>query len=123
MTPRLFEGQVDWQAILLALIPTLMLAWLVARVVKRLAARVLQAIVGGTLATSSPLVPAATARGRDVPAGFKSALFLRSKLAGLRPRRACARSVSAWAFGLFPDSARRIAGLCADRARACWSNG
>jgi small-conductance mechanosensitive channel len=101
MTPRLFEGQVDWQAVLLALSATLMIAWLFARVVKRLAARALQTIVGGTLATSSPLV-----RGPLRLLGAAAFLLVSSlllfpafELAGLRPRAGVPlQSVGAWAF-------------------------
>jgi small conductance mechanosensitive channel len=53
---RLFAGQVTWQPILLAVIPTLVVAWLAARTAKRLGARLLRAVVRDTLAESSPLV-------------------------------------------------------------------
>ena len=58
MWRRLFDGPVEWQLIAAAVIPTLLLAWLGARLAKRLAATALRAIVGDTLAPSSPLVRA-----------------------------------------------------------------
>ena len=56
MWSRLWAGPIDWQPILMALLPTLLLAWLAATVVRRLAASALRALVGDTLAASSPLV-------------------------------------------------------------------
>lgn len=56
MWSRLWAGPIDWQPILTALLPTLLLAWLAATVARRLAASALRALVGDTLAASSPLV-------------------------------------------------------------------
>jgi hypothetical protein len=39
MLSRLFEAQVSWHLLALALVPTLVLGWLAGRLVRRLAAR------------------------------------------------------------------------------------
>ena len=56
MWSRLFADPVTWEPIVLGLIPTLVLAWLAARTVRRLAARGLRDLLGGTLTESSPIV-------------------------------------------------------------------
>ena len=53
---RAFEGPVDWQTLGLALLPVILIAWLVARTVRRAATRALHAILADTVAPSSPLV-------------------------------------------------------------------
>jgi small conductance mechanosensitive channel len=88
MWNRLFDGQVNWSAVLLAVVPTLFLAALGARVLRKLAAAALAAIVGDTIDARSPLV-----RG---PLRLVSAaaflllvvvlLFPALELAGLQPR-------------------------------------
>ena len=52
----MFDAPVNWQAFALALLPALLVAWLAARVVRRLARRTMHAIVGDTIAHASPLV-------------------------------------------------------------------
>jgi small conductance mechanosensitive channel len=56
MLSGLFPEPVYWRPILTALLPTLVAAWLAARFARRLAAGVIRAIVGDTLAPSSSLV-------------------------------------------------------------------
>ena len=56
MWKRLFDGQAEWHYILAALIPTLAVAWLGARLARRLTAAAMRGAVGGTLLPSSPLV-------------------------------------------------------------------
>jgi moderate conductance mechanosensitive channel len=53
---RVFNQPPDWQRLLMAVIPALLLAWLVARLVRRLAARGLRAMLGDALTTASPAV-------------------------------------------------------------------
>lgn len=98
---RAFDAPPDWQALALALIPTLLLAWLASRLVRRLARRALLAIVGDTIAPASPLV-----RGPlrlIAAAAFVLALVLMIvpffELAGLRPRTGIRlRTMATWGF-------------------------
>ena len=53
---RAFDSPPDWQAFAIALLPSLLLAWLASRLVRRLTSRVLEGIVGDTIAPTSPLV-------------------------------------------------------------------
>ena len=53
---RLFDGPVEWQLVAAAVIPTLILAWIGARIAKRVAARAIRGVLQGTLIESSPLV-------------------------------------------------------------------
>ena len=53
---RLFDAPVEWQTLALAVLPALLIAGMVARLVRRAARRGLQYIVGDALALSSPLV-------------------------------------------------------------------
>jgi small conductance mechanosensitive channel len=102
VTSPLFEGNVNWQPILLALLPTLLLAWLAARMARAAAKAAFVAALGDSLTTASPLV-----RG---PLRFVSAavfvlvsallLFPAFELAGLRPTTGVeARALATWAFG------------------------
>ena len=99
---RLFERPADWQPLVLGLVPALALAWLAARLVRRLAARGLKAILGDTIATASPSV-----RGplRLIWLGtFTLVLALVAvpmfELAGLRPRTGVRlRTLADWAVG------------------------
>ena len=98
---RAFEAPADWQAFAIALIPSLLLAWLASRFVRRLARRVLHSIVGDTIAHASPLV-----RGplRLIAAvAFILALGVIIvpvlELAGLRPRTGIRlRTMVTWGF-------------------------
>jgi small conductance mechanosensitive channel len=99
---RLFTGQVLWQPVLLAVIPTLVLAWLAARTAKRLGARVLRGLLRDTLAESSPLV-----RGPLRLLGAAVFLLVTAlvlvpafELAGLRPTAGVPLAVlEDWLFG------------------------
>jgi small conductance mechanosensitive channel len=103
MLRRLFDGTVDPRAILYALLPTLAVAWLVARLVRRLAAAWLRGVLrDATLAVSSPYV-----RGPLRLVGVAAFLFVAAillfpafELAGLRPRTGLPlRTVAGWSFG------------------------
>ena len=99
---RVFERPAEWQTLLLALIPAFLLAGLAARFTRRLAARGMRAVLGGTLTTSSPSV-----RGplRLIFLGtfiLVLALIIVPifELAGLRPRTGVRlRTLADWAFG------------------------
>ena len=102
MVVRLFEGPIDIRLALIALAPTLVVAWLLARIARRLAAAGLQAIVRDTLTPSSPLVRAPL---RLVGAAVfilvvGVVLFPAFEIAGLHPRAGVhLRSLAEWAFG------------------------
>jgi moderate conductance mechanosensitive channel len=102
MLSRAFAEQVTWGPIALALVPTLVLAWAVARGVRRLAARGLRKMLHGTLAESSPLV-----RGPLRLLGAAVFLLVTAlvlvpafELAGLHPRAGVhLSSLAGWALG------------------------
>jgi moderate conductance mechanosensitive channel len=104
---RLFEGPVDSQALALAVVATLVIGWLAARVARRLTATALRALVRDTVLSSSPQVSRLL---RLVGAGaFVLALSVvlvpALDLAGLHPRRGVHLGTLAdWAF----DSGRKI---------------
>jgi moderate conductance mechanosensitive channel len=56
MWSRLFSSPVDWEAVLVALLPTLFIAWLIAYFTRRLASSALHAFVGESIALDSPLI-------------------------------------------------------------------
>ena len=56
MWRRLVDGQIRWELILAALIPTVVLAWLAARVARRATVAAMRAVLGDTLAVTSPVV-------------------------------------------------------------------
>ena len=102
MLTRLFEGSVNWQPVLIALVPTLLIAWIVSRLARRLAKAALVGILGESLSSTSPLV-----RG---PLRLVSAavfilvttllLFPAFEMAGLRPTTGVTvRRMTEWFFG------------------------
>ena len=101
MTPSLFEGTVNLRTVLVAVVPTFVLALLAAFVAGRLARRALLALVGENLSPSSPLV-------RGPLRLFSLATFLLCaalllfpafELAGVRPRTGVPlRTIAQWAF-------------------------
>jgi small-conductance mechanosensitive channel len=102
MLSRLFAEEVTWQAILLAVIPTLVLAWIAARTVRRLAARGLRALLHDTLHESSPLVRGPLRLLSAAVFVLVSALVLvpAFELAGLHPQTGVhLETVGIWAFG------------------------
>jgi small conductance mechanosensitive channel len=98
---RAFDAPVQWQTLLLALIPALLIAWLAARLVRRIATRALSALVHDTIAASSPLV-----RGPLRLLGAATFLLIFGlivapafEIAGLRPRTGIhLRPLATWAF-------------------------
>ena len=99
---RAFERPAEWQTLLIAVVAALVLAGLAARFARRLAARGMRAILGETLATSSPSVQRPL---RLIWLGtFVLVLALITvpifELAGLRPRTGVRlRTLADWAFG------------------------
>src|SRR5258708_25926011 len=101
MIGRLFTDAVQWRAFFLAVVPTILVAWLIAWITSQLMARALRLMLGDELAASSPLV-----RGplRLVSiAAFLLAgsllVFPAFELAGLRPRTGVPlRRLTQWGF-------------------------
>jgi small conductance mechanosensitive channel len=98
---RAFSAPPQWQLLAVALLPALLIAWLAARFVRRVATRALHALVRDTVADSSPLV-----RGPLRLIGA-AAFFLVLGLiiapvfdiAGLEPRTGVGlRPLATWAF-------------------------
>ena len=101
MLTRLFEGPIDQQAVLLAVALTIVVAWIAARLVRRLAAAGLHALGRDTLAASSPLVrgPLRLLSGATFLLVFGVLLFPAFQMAGLHPRTGIAlRSLADWMF-------------------------
>jgi moderate conductance mechanosensitive channel len=88
MWERLFDGPVHLEAAALAVVPTLVVAWIVARLVKRLAAAGLRVLLQDTLALSSPLVRAPLRLISMAAFVLTVAVFLfpAFQIVGLRPR-------------------------------------
>ena len=103
MLSRAFEGPVDWQAAGGALIATIALAWLSARVARRLATAGIRAILqDNTIALSSPLVrgPLRLVGAAAFVLVAGTLLFPAFEAAGLRPRAGLhLRTVASWMFG------------------------
>jgi small-conductance mechanosensitive channel len=99
---RAFERPAEWQTLLIAVVAALVLAGLAARFARRLAASGMRAILGETLATSSPSVQRPL---RLIWLGtFVLVLALITvpifELGGLRPRTGVRlRTLADWAFG------------------------
>jgi small-conductance mechanosensitive channel len=98
---RAFDTPPDWRALALALIPALLIAWLAARIVRKLATRALHSIVRDTIAPSSPLV-----RGPLRLIGAAAFLLVLGlviapvlQIAGLQPRTGVRLGpITAWLF-------------------------
>ncbi len=130
MWSRLFEGPVYWQAVTGAVLVTVALAWVSARVARRLARAGMGAILQDTLLPSSPLVRAPL-RLVGVAAFLLvvgTLLFPAFEAAGLRPRTGVhLHTVATWTFGsglrvllivLIAYAAVRTAGLLVRRFEA-----
>ena len=99
---RAFDAPLAWQKAALALIPVLLIAWLAARLVRRLGTRALHAVVRDTVAHTSPLV-----RGPLRLLGLATFILIFGliivpafELAGLQPRTQTGlRPLATWIFG------------------------
>ncbi|HXG54959.1 MAG TPA: mechanosensitive ion channel family protein [Vicinamibacterales bacterium] len=100
--PRFFDAPAEWQTVLLALLLALVVAWFTSRLIRRLAARGLRALLHDTLAPSSPAV-----RGPLRLVGLAAFVLIFAvlvvptfEIAGLRPRTGVhLRTVAEWTFG------------------------
>ena len=107
MLNRLLSGPVDWNALLVATVPTVLFALLLAVLVKRSAARILRAALGDHLATSSPLVRAPLRLIAIATFVLITSLLLfpAFELAGLQPHTGVPlATLKTWAF----DSGLRV---------------
>jgi small conductance mechanosensitive channel len=98
---RVFDAPVQWQTLLLALIPALLIAWLAARLVRRIAMRALRVMVRDTIAPSSPLVrgPLRLLGGATFLLVFGLVIAPVLEIAGLRPRTGVhLRPLATWIF-------------------------
>jgi small-conductance mechanosensitive channel len=102
MLARLFDGPADPPTLLLALVPTVVAAWISARIARRLAAAGLRALVRDTMSASSPQVrrPLRIVGAAAFIFVIGILLFPAFEMAGLRPRTGVhLRTLSVWAFG------------------------
>ena len=88
MWRRAFDAPAEWQTFLLALAPALLIAWLLARGARRVAARTLQSLVRDSVAFTSPLVraPLRLVSAAVFVLAFAVIIVPMFELAGLRPR-------------------------------------
>jgi small-conductance mechanosensitive channel len=102
MLTRLFEGSVNWPRVLIALVPTLLVAWLASRVARRLARAALVGILGDSLSSTSPLVkgPLRLVSAAVFVLFTTLLLFPAFEMAGLRPTTGVTvRRMTEWFFG------------------------
>src|SRR5829696_8865094 len=102
MVTGLFEGAPRWSLVVAAIVVTLLLAWLAARVARRLSAAVLAAAVRDTLSPASPLVrgPLRLVSLAAFVLVVAIVLFPALELAGAQPRAGLHLStLRDWAFG------------------------
>ena len=107
MMNRLLSGPVNWNSLLVAIVPTVLVALLVAILVKRAAERILKAALGDHLAISSPLVRAPLRLIAIATFMLITSLFLfpAFELAGLQPHTGVSlATLKTWAF----DSGLRV---------------
>ena len=99
---RAFDAPADWRTLLIALALALLIAWIASRIVCRLAARGLRALLRDTLATSSPAVrdPLRLLGIASFVMTFALLIVPALEIGGLRPRAGVhLRTLAEWAFG------------------------
>jgi small conductance mechanosensitive channel len=97
----MFDAPVEWQAVALALVPAALLAWLAARVARKLVAAALHRMLGDTISTASPLVrgPLRFIGALTFVLVFATFVFPLLEAAGMRPRLGLhLRTLAAWSF-------------------------
>src|SRR5687767_3452386 len=103
MWKRLFDGQADWQYVAAALVATLALAWLGARLARRFTAAAMRGAVGEALLSTSALVrgPLRLVSATAFLLIFAVLVFPALELAGLKPRTGVhLTKVAEWSFNL-----------------------
>jgi small conductance mechanosensitive channel len=101
MWGRIFDGPVQWQALALAVVPALLVAWLAARLTRKLAAAALGRMLGDTLTASSALVkgPLRFIGGVTFLLVFATLVFPILEATGLHPRLGLRlRTLASWTF-------------------------
>jgi small-conductance mechanosensitive channel len=99
---RAFDAPVDWRTLLIALALALLIAWIASRIVCRLAARGLRALLQDTVATSSPAVrgPLRLVGIASFVLAFALLIVPALEIGGLHPRVGVhSRTLVEWAFG------------------------
>jgi small-conductance mechanosensitive channel len=107
MWHRLFLGAADWRSVLLAVLPTALVAWMAARWARRIAARIMRRLLGDTLTLGSPLVraPLRLVGLATFVLVLAVLIFPAFELAGLHPRTGVhLRTLNTWTF----DSGLRV---------------
>jgi small-conductance mechanosensitive channel len=101
MWKRLFDGEADWRYVLAALLGTLLVAWIGARLARRFTAAAMKGAVGDALVPTSPLVrgPLRLVGGTAFVLIFAVLIFPALELAGLKPRTGVhLERLSEWSF-------------------------
>jgi small-conductance mechanosensitive channel len=101
MWRRIFDAPMQWQGLVLALLPAAALAWLAARAARKLLAAGLRRMLGDTLTTASALVkgPLRFIGALTFLLVFATFVFPILEMTGMRPRLGLRlRTVTAWAF-------------------------
>lgn len=101
MLTRVFAGTAEWELMALAVMGTLVVAWIGGRIARKLAETAIRALVRDTLAPSSPLVrrPLRLVQVAAFLLLFGVLLFPAFELVGLRPRTGVQLStLASWFF-------------------------
>jgi moderate conductance mechanosensitive channel len=101
MWKRLFDGEASWQSVLAALIATVLVAWIGARLARRFTGAAMKGAVGDTLVPTSPLVrgPLRIVGSAAFLLIFAVLVFPALELIGLKPRTGVHLArLSEWSF-------------------------
>jgi small conductance mechanosensitive channel len=102
MWTRFFDGPLEWPRLVGALVPVLVLAWIGAAVVRRLATAAIRGMVRDTIAPTSPLIrgPLRVLAATVFFLLLVLLVFPAFELVGLRPRAGVnVATLKTWAFG------------------------
>jgi moderate conductance mechanosensitive channel len=107
MMPRLFANTVSWQAIVMAVVPTVVIAWLAAAAARRAVAAAMRMLLRDAVLTKMPSVrtPLRLIGGLTFLIVFAVLIFPAFEMTGARPRAGVhMRTLAEWAF----DSGLRV---------------
>jgi small conductance mechanosensitive channel len=107
MMPRLFANTVSWQAILMALVPTIVIAWLAAEAARRASAAAMRMLLRDAVLAKMPSVrtPLRLIGGLTFLIVFAVLIFPAFEMTGAKPRAGVhMRTLAEWAF----DSGLRV---------------
>ena len=102
MMPRLFVNEVTWQSIVLAVVPTIVIAWLAARAARRAVKAAMRLLLHDTVSTAMPSVrtPLRLIGTVTFLLVFSVLIFPAFEMSGAKPRTGVhIRSLAEWAFG------------------------